>query len=288
MTPASLALHLLLCSALWSTSFILIKLLGSDVSLFTVAALRGLAGAGTLIVFFLLSGRSLLPERRELVPWLIFGSANGWVPNVLTVYAMGQIAAATGAMIQASGPVIVAALAHMLMRGERLSLRRAGGVALGFLGVATLIGPERIMAGGGALAGVVAMLLVAVSYALGSLYARTVRDIDVERMALGQQVVSALPALGLALVFDPLASWAVAAAHWRLVLFFGVLSTAVPMILYLRIIRAAGPVRAGTVGYLQPVWATVAAWLVLGETVGPREIAGMLVVFAGVWIVSRR
>jgi drug/metabolite transporter (DMT)-like permease len=288
MPPAALAAHLFFCSLFWSSGFILIKLLGSDLPLFVIAALRGLVGAATLLLFFVVAGRRIRPERHEIVPWLVFGSTNGWVPNVLTVYAMGHIAAATGAMIQASTPVMVAVLAHGLLAGERLTGRRAAGVALGFVGVAVLIGPQRILEGGGALLGVIAMLFVALSYALGSVYARQVRKVDPERLALGQQAVSALPALVLALALDPSAAWGMAAARWPLVLVFGVVATAIPMILYLRIIRAAGPVRAGMVGYLQPLWATIMAWLVLGETVGAREVAGMGIVLAGVWLVSRR
>jgi drug/metabolite transporter (DMT)-like permease len=288
MSPPLLAAHLVVCSLFWSSSFVLIKLTGGSIPLFTLAALRGIVGFSTLALIFLALGRSIWPDRSAIKPWLIFGTTNGWLPNVLTVYAMGEIAAATGAMIQAASPIMVAVLAHALLEGERLTARRALGVIVGFCGVMLLIGPSRILEGGGALFGVLAMLGSALSYALGSTFARTVKSQAPEQLALGQQLVSAVPATALALTFDPPGGFAAALQQWPVVIAFGVIATAIPMVLYLRIIRAAGAVRAGTVGYLQPVWAAILAALVLGEWVGLSEVIAMGIVFLGVWLVNHR
>ena len=44
-------------------------------------------------------------------------------------------------MIQASSPLIVAVLSHLLFADERLSPQRFLGVVIGFIGMAILIGP---------------------------------------------------------------------------------------------------------------------------------------------------
>jgi drug/metabolite transporter (DMT)-like permease len=66
----------------------------------------------------------------------------------------------------------------------------------------------------------------------------------------------------------------------------GVLATAIPILLFMRLIRGAGPTRAAMVGYLMPVWTALLAIPFLGERVGAREILGGLVVLAGVALVS--
>jgi drug/metabolite transporter (DMT)-like permease len=66
----------------------------------------------------------------------------------------------------------------------------------------------------------------------------------------------------------------------------GVLATAIPILLFMRLIRGAGPTRAAMASYLVPVWATVLAILFLGERVSLREVVGAVAVLSGVAIVS--
>jgi drug/metabolite transporter (DMT)-like permease len=66
----------------------------------------------------------------------------------------------------------------------------------------------------------------------------------------------------------------------------GVLATALPILLFMRLIRRTGPTRASMVGYLLPVWTAVLAVLFLGERIGAREMIGGAVVLTGVALVS--
>jgi drug/metabolite transporter (DMT)-like permease len=83
------------------------------------------------------------------------------------------------------------------------------GVLVGFLGMGILIGPAALPQSGISAPGALAMLATAVSYAVGNVYARTANNPDPARLALGQQIFSALPATILAVVligphgFDP-------------------------------------------------------------------------------------
>jgi drug/metabolite transporter (DMT)-like permease len=66
----------------------------------------------------------------------------------------------------------------------------------------------------------------------------------------------------------------------------GIISTALPILLFMRLIRRAGPTRASMVGYLQPVWTATLAVLFLNESIGLREMIGGAVVLTGVALVS--
>ena len=68
----------------------------------------------------------------------------------------------------------------------------------------------------------------------------------------------------------------------------GVLASALPMVLFLRLLRFAQASDAALVGYLQPVWATGIAALLLAEWPEAHVLAGGLVVLAGVWLASGR
>ena len=284
-TPAFLVTHLLGCSILWASGFLFIKLAGA-VDPFVIAAMRGLLGATSLAAFFLVRGQSLAPRGGEWRDWLFLGTFNGWGPNILVAYAMTQITAASGAMIQATAPLIVALLAHAVFPDERLSGQRLLGILVGFAGMGLLVGPAALPDSGVSPTGALAMVATAVSYAVGNIYARAVKNADPARLALGQQICSAVPATALALALIGPGAFAAVRDHAPALIALGVLATAIPILLFMRLIHGAGPTRAAMVGYLMPVWTAVLATAFLGERVGVREIAGGAVVLAGVAIVS--
>lgn len=284
--PGFIVFHLFAVSLLWGSSFLFVKLTDGDLSPFALAACRGLVGAAALAAYFVWRGMDLRPRREELLHWIVLGMSNGWLPNILLAYAMTQIGSALGAMIQAAGPLMIACLAPLFFREERLSARRALGVVVGFAGMAVLIGPKAF--GGGSLLGALAMVAIAASYSVGNLYVRAIPKLDPVRLAFGQQLFSGAPALVLALAFGGGAAFAPALDHVGALLALGVLATAAPMALYMRLIQEAGPVRASMVGYLQPVIAAALGVAFLSETIGLRELTGGAIVLAGVALVTWR
>lgn len=279
--------NLVACSLFWGSSFLAMKLMKGEVSPFAVAAGRGLIGAAALALWVVWRGQSPIPRRAEVKHWLILGTTNGWAPNVLVAYALIQLASGPAAMIQAAGPLVTAVVAHLLFAEERLSSRRLVGIGFGMVGVALLIGP-RLVEGGGTALGVLAMVGVTLGYAIGNLYTRAVPDVsgDPARLALGQQVVSGLVALGLTLAVSGRAAFGPVADHLPAMLALGLLCTAIPMAIFMRLIRRAGPTRAAMTGYLVPVVATIMGVAVLGETLELRQIIGGCIILAGVFLAS--
>jgi drug/metabolite transporter (DMT)-like permease len=284
-TPAFVLSNLLVCSFLWGSAFLFIKLSG-NLNPFVLAAMRGLLGAASLALWFTLQGKSIRPQRHEWPVWAFLGTFNGWLPNVLLAYALTQVATAPAAMIQASSPLLVAVASHLLFADERLTPRRFVGVLIGFIGMGILIGPAALPDSGISLNGVLIMILVACSYAAANVYVRTVRNVDPARMALGQQVCSGFAATVLALAVVGPSAFADVPSRIAPLLALGVMCTALPILLFMHMIRRTGPTRASMVGYLGPIWTSLEAVLFLNERIGLREIAGGAVVLTGVAIVS--
>lgn len=284
-TPAFLLSNLLACSLLWGSAFLFVKLSG-NLNPFVLAAMRGVIGGTTLAAWFMLQGKSILPQRHELKVWTFLGTFNGWLPNVLVAYALTQIATAPAAMIQASSPLIVAVMSHLMFADERLSLQRLFGVLVGFIGMGILIGPAALPDSGINPIGIIAMVLVACSYAAANVYVRTVKNVSPARMALGQQIGSGSAATVLALVVAGPSAFAPVPLHMAPLLALGAMSTALPILLFMHMIRRTGPTRASMVGYLAPVWTILLAVLFLNESVGLRELLGGAVVLSGVALVS--
>jgi drug/metabolite transporter (DMT)-like permease len=277
--------HLLACSLFWGSSFLFIKLVSGDVAPWVIAACRGLIGAATLMLWVAWLGQAPLPRRDEIRDWLILGTTNGWLPNVLVAFALTRLDSGPAAMIQATGPLVTAVIAHLAFAEERLTLARLAGIVLGFLGVALIIGPDALE-GSGTLLGILAMIGVTLGYAAGNLYTRTIRKADAARLALGQQFISGLVASALALLFLGPAGFAPVPANLWPLLALGVVATALPMAIFMRLITRAGPTRAALTGYLVPTVAVILGIVVLGERLTLPQGLGALTVLAGLALAT--
>ena len=103
---------LVTCSCLWASGFLFMRLLTGQIAPEAMAGARAGIAAVLLCILFACRGERIMPHSYEWGPFAVIGTLNGWLPNILTAFALTQISTASSAMIQASGPLIVAVLAH--------------------------------------------------------------------------------------------------------------------------------------------------------------------------------
>jgi len=262
------------------------KVVSHHLSPFALTAVRGLMGGALLAAWLLVSRQNIWPRKREWRDWMALGFLQGIVPNTLTAFALSQIAAGLTSMIQASTPLLVAVLAHFLFDEERLTAPRLMGVLTGFLGMVILIGPALNGRLGGGLLGVLAMSGAAISYAIGSVYVRCIPAPQPIRLALGQQAFSGIPMFAIVLLFSgPSAFSGISEVPVKLIA-LGVFGTALPIVLYMYILKRAGPTLGSMNGYFLPPWTCALGYLCLHEQIVLREIVATLIIFAGIAVVS--
>jgi drug/metabolite transporter (DMT)-like permease len=280
--------QMLLCSFLWANSFLLLKVMSADITPLALTALRGVMGGVLLALWLLSRGQSIMPQGREWRDWTALGILQGLIPNTFTAYALTKIAAGLTSMLQATGPLMVAVFAHLLFADEHLTPRRTLGVLIGFAGMAILLGPAAFADQSGSLWGMLAMTVTAVSYAVGSLYVRSIPHAQPARLALGQQAFSGFPAMLAVLAISGPGEFQAVPDHWVALLTLGVVCTAMPIVLFMNILRQAGPTLGSMNRYLIPVWTVLLAFFILGERPGLHEIAGGLIVLAGIILTNDR
>ena len=279
--------HLIGASLLWASGFVFVKALNPVLAPFSLSAVRASVAALAIGGALALLGETPRPRRKEWRHWILLGAIQGWIPNVLTALGLRTTTAGVASMIQASAPLVVALIAHLMFQEERLTRRRIAGLAIGFAGVAGLIAPALFGQGSGDAAGALFMVGVTLSYAVSGLYVRLIDGGDPLRLAFGQQACSAIPSIVLALIFDPppRATAALPLALWSLGI--GLFATAAPMAVYMRLLTVSGPTRAALVYYLLPLWATILGVVFLREEIMPQQAASGVVLLAGVWLATR-
>jgi drug/metabolite transporter (DMT)-like permease len=284
----SLFLQMLLCSFLWATAFLLLKIAGTNLSPLALTAVRGIMGGVLLAAWIGSHNQNILPRGREWKDWVILGVLQGIVPNTLTAYALTQISAGLTSMIQATTPLIVAVLAQALFADERLTKRRVVGLLTGFSGMMLLIAPAVVGSSNVSGGGMAAMLAVAVSYALGNLYVRAIPTPQPLRLAYGQQLFSGLPTFVAVWWMSGAGAFAGIQDSILTLAVLGVFGTALPIVLYMRILSNAGPTVGSMNGYFLPPWTILLGAVFLGEAISVREITATAVVLLGVMIVSTK
>jgi drug/metabolite transporter (DMT)-like permease len=70
--------------------------------------------------------------------------------------------------------------------------------------------------------------------------------------------------------------------------YLAVLGSALAYTAYIWLLRHSPADRVGTFAYVNPAIAAVLGWAVLGESLEPMQVAGMLVVLVGVALVTLR
>ena len=118
-------------------------------------------GAGLLALLWHLTSRH---TSFHALPWAdlaLFALLGNVVPFFLITWGQQHVDSGTTAILLAVMPLIVAILAHLFLRDERLTLARLAGLLVGFAGVVCVVEPvagAELTAGGMAFAGKLAVI----------------------------------------------------------------------------------------------------------------------------------
>jgi drug/metabolite transporter (DMT)-like permease len=283
---------LLFLSVLWGGSFFFIDVAVESVAPFTLVLLRVLLGAATLLLVLQATGQGLPFERRTLGPFLLLALLNNAIPFSLFAWGQQHIASGLASILNATTPLWAVLVAHLFTADEKATPLKILGVAVGFSGVAVMIGGD-VLAGlaDADLLAQLACLGATLCYALAGVHARRFRRMGVSPIAVsaGQLSASVLVMLPLVLLFEP--PWAAAAptaTAWAAIAGLGLFSTALAYILYFRLIDAAGATNAILVTFLIPATAILLGALFLGESLALRHFLGMALIGLGLAAIDGR
>jgi drug/metabolite transporter (DMT)-like permease len=275
---------LLALSVLWGGSYLYVKVALAELPPITIVALRVVIGGAFLVAILRLKGLAL---PRDPALWRAFGVLaliNTLVPFVLIAWGQREISAGLAAILNAATPLWTITLAHFLTADERMNVRRATGVLIGFAGVVVLVGPEALAGIGTSVAAQLACVLATISYGFALIWARRFRRIDGSVVASGQFICAAPAAVALACLVDrpwslPVPGQATIAAILALALF----STAFGYLVYFRLMQRSGAGNASLVTMLIPPSA-----MFLDERPEPVGLAGFAMIAVGLAIVDGR
>jgi drug/metabolite transporter (DMT)-like permease len=269
-------------SLIWGVPYLFIKVAVDDgVSPVFLSFVRVALGGALLLV---LAWRAdVLRQLRGRWGWIAaYAVIEITLPFPLIAAGEQYVSSSLTAILIASVPLIVAVLAIRFDPAERATGIRLLGLVIGFVGVIVLVGID-VAGDADELLGAVLILLASFGYAAAPMILkRKFPDVDA-RASMGATLLLATALLAVPAAFTVPSEMPTDEALASLVI-LGLVCTALALVIFSVLIVEVGPGKALVITYINPVVAVVLGVIVLGESLGPGAIAGLLLILAGSWL----
>lgn len=276
---------------IWGGAFFFIGVAVRHVPPFTYVLARLALAAAAMLVFLWWRGEPLGLPRRAWSAIFLLALFNTALPFTLFGWAQTHIASGLASILNATTPIWGVIVAHLFTADEKITLRKAVGVLVGFAGVALMIGPGLFVSLGGGVWAQLACVVAALSYALAGVWARRFKNMGISPLSVttGQLIVGALMMVPVAMIGDKpwTLPWPPVGAIAAITA-LAIVCTAFGYVLYFKLIESSGATNALLVTLLVPPTAMLLGVLFLGEVIAPVDIAGLALIGLGLAAIDGR
>lgn len=258
-----------------------------QLSAYEVAAIRMLSAGLVLLPFAVRSFQRM--QKKDLGLLVLTGILGSFIPAILFCVAETQIDSALAGMLNALTPFFVILIGAVFFQ-SKVAVQKIVGVLIGFSGMLLLFLSQKSGATSSNIFFAALIVVATLSYGLNvnmtNRYLKHVGSLDIAAIAF----VSLIPASLAVLLYNGFAQHqltnaavirSVAAAS-----VLGIFGTAIASILFYMLLKRAGTLFSTMVTYGIP-FVAIGWGLLVGETVGLMQMAGLVVILSGVYITNR-
>jgi drug/metabolite transporter (DMT)-like permease len=275
---------------IWGSTWMFIKIGLEDLPPLGFAGVRFVV-AFLILFAFARARREPWPEGRR--DWLLLGVTGvlAFTINYGTVFWGEQhISSGLAALLQTTIPAFGLVIAHYHLPGERITVAKSLGVALGVAGVGVIFSNQLQAEGLMALWGSAAIVAGAFAVAYANVLVKAKGGhLSPATLAAWQMLCGLVPLLvvGFATEGNPLHfrwTWRAAGCLFYLAL----VGSAVAFLLYYWLVRHVDVTKTMLIALVTPVIAVTVGWLALGERLTWRTFTGGALILAGVGLILLR
>ncbi len=278
---------LIALGAIWGMSFLFIKLAVATIPALPMTTLRLVLTVGLMVGLMLWMGHRLPAWGRI---WLfvflsaVFGNV---LPFLMIAWGQEKVDAGLGAILMSPSPLIAAALAHVFTSDEKLNRWKLMGIGLGILGVAVLMGLDKVSQIGDEGIRQLAIVTAGAGYAINSVANRGLTGGSAVGNITAVMIVSLALLLPFVLASPEVWSFQPSTTSILSVVAIAVLSTAIGTLMMLEIVRRQGAAFTAQVNFLVPLFGVLWGVLFLAEEPTLRSLLGLMLILGGVAVARR-
>ena len=290
-SPALAYAALTTAAIAWGGSIVGQKVALGSFSAVEVSILRGLGALLILVpLWWWQEGKQVGFSLKDVMILAVLGL--GVLGNhLLTLFGLRYIDASAAGVVIGASPVITAFLSSLLIRDVPFRTVLPG-CAVSFAGVALVSGtsPSGVEGQQPWLGGTL-VILGLISWAMYTIGSRRIMErvspLTINWTTLSFSILLQIPLLWTDTKMLGTGVDSVASSGWLALLYLIVFATALGQQAWLYGVQGVGPSRAGVFVNLIPVSALVFAALILGDRIEIKELIGIVLILAGVWLVNR-
>ncbi len=268
---------------IWGLPYLLIKVSVEYLSPEVIVFLRVFLAA--IILLPIVIKRGYLRQLKGHWKWVfIFAIVEIAFPFGALTFAEIKLSSSMTGLLIAAVPIVSAIFAWCLGIDDRITGNRVFGLAIGILGVASLVGLDVT---GGEIISAALLAITVIGYALGPI---------IVSQKLSQ--APALAAIAMAMVINsviyaPLAfisrpNETVPVNVWLAVAVLGAVCTALAFMLFFSLVAEVGPTRTTVITYINPAVAVILGILVLSEPITLGLLIGFPLILIGSFLATRK
>lgn len=276
----------IMLGAIWSSSFMWIKIALQEVGPITLVAIRAIFGLLFGVVVILIQRTQWPRTWSAWIPLLVLGITNIAAPFFLISWGEKSIDSAVASILDATVPLFTILIAHFLLPDDKITIPKVLGLIVGFAGIIILMSKD-MHASTSSLLGQVAVIVASLFYAISSVYARRVTEDTPGILRSAGPLVSASAIMSLgAFVFESPVRIPELGITWIALVFLGVVGSGVAFIMAYYLIHEIGPTRTTMVTYLFPLGGVILGVTFLNEQLTWQVIAGAVLIVASLAIAN--
>jgi drug/metabolite transporter (DMT)-like permease len=276
-----------LISLLWGANTVVIKVGLEDAPPLRLACMRFVVGGLVICLWAWATGR-FAAFRIEPAEWRPLGVLGLLFSVQMAATNVGTwlTSAAHASILLNLYAVHTVVLAHFLIPGDRLTVRKLAGTLVAYAGI-VLLGARQVSQGSPTLVGDVVVTIAGVLLAERTVYlARAVQRLDPVKLLLAQAVVGTAVLTVASLLVEP------ASTRWTAGLigslaYQGVLISGFNFVVNLALLRDYRPSALSAFFLTQPIFGVVAAALVAGDPLTVELLLACAAVAVGIGLTSR-
>ena len=273
--------------AMWSSSFLWIKIGVQEIGPMALTAFRMLFGAVTAVA---IGVYQKVEWPRDLKTWLIFavlGPASLAVPIFFISWGEQTIDSAVASILNATTPLFTIFIAHFVLQDDKMTVQKTLGLLIGFVGTVVLLSEDLAVGAQSSVIGQAAVILASIFYAGSAVFGRKFTQ-HVEGTARGAMLL--LTSAIFMWIVGPLAEkpfeFPSLPLTWIAILWLGILGSGLAVLMLWYLIHEVGPTRATLVTYLFPVGGVILGVLFLNEHLSWQLLAGSLLIILSLVVVN--
>ncbi|MDQ5978456.1 MAG: hypothetical protein QG602_1430 [Verrucomicrobiota bacterium] len=283
---------------IWGSTYLGIRIAVESMPAFLMASARFLV-AGAIVAVFIAFTRGFRATAKQWRDNAIVGGFLCLGGNGLVSWAEEKVPSGIATLMISAGPVFIVLMDWAVhawskdgSRGNRPNVLTFAGLALGFAGLAILVGPDVLATGVGGLDPwrLLGLLGATFFWGVGMMVMRYVREPAEPFTASGIQMLTGSGWLFLVSLasgelgrFGPSLVTGRSLLAWGYLIVFGSL---IGFSTFTWLMRHSTPAKVSTYAYVNPVVAVFLGWAVLDETVSPRLFLAAAIIIAGVALIT--